>query len=169
MEEKIKTTEESKELEWGYENPQLVAQTIKDNFPLVGGFDEDQVLKGHVFERILNDDLGEFGTAALCFEPKIMKPGGATEHKTTFLNRLRWEEEQPQTPQVIKDAIAALRQKLEGEWDKEENVKAARAFWEKMVHSKAKAMVDANEDGAGDAVGEYYQYMEEASKRRLST
>jgi hypothetical protein len=169
MEAKTERKEVPKGLEWGYEIPQARAQKIKENIPQIGGLNEETVLAGHVLERIINDDRGALGTAAMWFSAEIMDPSGALEHKTIFLNRLRWEEEQPQTPQKIKDAIAALKQKIEGKaWDKEENLKKATNLWERMVRSKAKAMVDANEEGAGEALEHYYLYTDEVVKRGLS-
>jgi len=167
MEDKIEGIEGRGDLEWGYQTPQSTAQRIKENVPKIGGLDEGLVLKGHIFERILGDDRGEFGAAALWFSAGIMKPAEAMEHKNTFLNRLRWEAEQPQTPQAIKDAIAAVMEKLQAEWDSQENVKAARAVWEEKVRSRAQTMVDTNEEGAGDAYQEYLKYFDEVGKRGL--
>jgi hypothetical protein len=167
MEDVITTSDAPKELDWGYENPQLVTEQIKQGLTEVPGFDEDTVLKGHVFERILNDDVGEFGTASLWFQARIMKPGKAREHKDVFLNRLRWELDQPQTPKVIKDAIEEVKDQIaQTEWINQENVNAARAIWDKAVRLRAKAMVEADEEGAGQALEHYYKYMDAASKRR---
>lgn len=157
------------DLEWGYGIPQSFVERIRENVPKIGGLDEENILKGHVFERILYDDIGAFGTAALWFSGGMMEPNEAKEHKKIFLNRLRWEAEQSQTPLVIKEAIEDFRGKLQGiEWDKEENVKAGRALWNETVRSKAQAMVDANQGGAKDALDQYYLYTDEVAKRKLS-
>jgi len=161
--------QEDHQLEWGYENPALAAARIRDNVAVIGGLDVGKVLTGHILERILGDDSGVFGTAMLWFRLKNMQPEEAVIHKEVFLNRLRWEIEQQETPRAIKEMLTFYRGKLgETVWDKEENVKASRADWEEMVHSQVIKMVENNEEGAGDANREYRRYGDEASKRKLS-
>ena len=155
-------------LEWGYEIPNQAVERIRQNLSVIGQFDERKVLTGHVLERMLGDDAGVFGTAALWHSRQLMRPQEAAAHKEIFLNRVRWELEQPQTPQTLKDGLSALREKLGGlSWDKEDNVKTSRSLWDQMVHSKALSMYDANIDGIKDCVKEFRNFEDEARKRKL--
>src|SRR4030042_6517385 len=157
------------QLEWGYEIPTLVAERIKQNAPIIGGLDVAKVLRGHVLQLILGDDSGVFGTAVLWFDAKIMKPEEAIAHKEIFMNRVRWELEQDETPQRIKAMLIPYQKKLtETNWETEAKVRESRAVWEETVHSKVAGMVKANEDGSKDARDEYERYEDEVRKRKLN-
>lgn len=158
-----------KEIEnWGYDIPERRHQLLREHLGRIEGYDLQEVLIGHIIERIIGDDEGAFGIGLICFDPMINKPQEAPREKDKLFKRIDWEMEQQELPGEISRLLSETRKNLEPiAWDSKRSVIQAQAVWAKGVGNKVDKMVEDNLDGIGDAHQAYRAFIEELQRRKL--
>jgi hypothetical protein len=159
----------SQEIEdWAYRYPSNEARLIREHMKVIPGYDLEKVLKGQIIERIIGDDTNTFNSANLAFSMRHPDANMAELNRKSLLRRMRWELDQPLTPNKIRGIIEDIKEHIEASpWETKDDILKAHAYWEEEVRTPIRQMLEVNEEGLKDAQEQYNKFFDEISARGL--